>query len=91
MKKNIPQSITYIEQAMRSLGSDFALTNARSYLSRAIAELSKVQKKRGKREDMRKHYDELALKKQEEWWNLIKENMKKSQLNNPEGLGNKET
>lgn len=50
MKNNTAKSRQLIEQAMRELPDNFALRDVRYNLARALTEIGRVEKKRGKRE-----------------------------------------
>jgi len=76
MKKNAESAATYVQQALREAGSDFALANARRYLVAALDELTKVHNKREKRERNFKLEEEQRQKKRlrldEARWRLQK-------------------
>ena len=54
MKDNTTKSKELLEQALRLLPRDFALSNARAYLNRAINEVKSVETKRIKRNEVLK-------------------------------------
>ena len=84
MKNNHIKIEQLIQQAIRTCGDDFALEDAKNQLRRALTSVQNVSKKRNKRNNAMEQAKEKALKKQEEWWNMIKENAKKSAENNLE-------
>jgi len=50
MKNNTGATKSYLTEALRNLPPDFALGNAKQYISAALREIEIVEKKRGKRE-----------------------------------------
>jgi hypothetical protein len=48
--KNLEDAMQLIRQTISSLGGEFALSNARSYLAAALNELTRVSKKRQRKE-----------------------------------------
>ncbi len=50
MKNNTSTTKSYLTEALRSIPPDFALGNAKQYISAALREIEIVEKKRGKRE-----------------------------------------
>lgn len=58
MKNNTIKSKELLEQALKLMPRDFALSNARAYLNRAILEVSAVENKRNKKEELHKKIEE---------------------------------
>ena len=77
MKKNHDDIAAYINKAIQACGYDDAFSETKRYLAYAINSVSKVSKKRVKKETQRQYYEDLAKKKKDEWWDMIKENAKK--------------
>ena len=89
MKNNHLKVEQLIQQAIRMCHDDFALEEAVLHLRRAVASVEDVDKKRNKKNSYTQRFKEQALKNRENWWNMIKENAKKSaetQLENREPL-----
>jgi hypothetical protein len=78
MKKNHEDVISYIYKAIQLCGSDNVFSETKKYLSLAVNSANKVSKRRATKETQREHYENLAKKKYEEWWKMIKENAKKN-------------
>ena len=74
MKKNHLRTANLVNQALASIGDDFAMQEARRHLLAAMNSLSEVGRKRAKRHSAAIMYREKALKKNEEWWEMIREN-----------------
>lgn len=71
MKHNTEKAVVLVQQALATLGDDFALSNARGYLKAALNEINHVQVKRKKRdynfkrENAIKEEKKLKLSKEE--------------------------
>lgn len=77
MSKDIGETARLIQQAVRSLGQDFATSNIRGLLLAALRECDHVSKKRHRRE--RNAMQEAATKAKNmhnEWWERIQENVR---------------
>ena len=62
MENNTSKSKKLLEQALKLMPRDFALSNARAYLNRAISEVSSVEAKRIKKEKISKTIEENSRK-----------------------------
>ena len=67
MESNTSKSKKLLEQALRLLPRDFALSNARAYLNRAISEVASVEIKRENRDRNQKKLQENLQKEKEKF------------------------
>ncbi len=67
MENNTTKSKKLLEQALKLLPRDFALSNARAYLNRAISEVAAVEIRRGKRDEINKKLEENLEKQKEKF------------------------
>lgn len=77
MKKDLSETVSLIEQAVRSLNHDFAVSNVRGLLLSALRECKHVSKKRQRREQ--NAMQEMAQKAKtmhDDWWGKIQENVR---------------
>ncbi len=88
MKKNHIRTANLIRQALTSMGDDFALQEARNHLQSALGSIANVGRKRAKRHSAAQMYKEKALKKHEEWWEMVRENARKfAEMQNETQIG----
>jgi hypothetical protein len=73
MKKNHQQVEIFIRQAIAACSYDNALTDTKSYLTRALQSIAEVGKKRTRRLASEKAFEE-GKKKADAWWDMIKKN-----------------
>ena len=80
MKKTSDKVINLINQAIRELGQDFALSTVRNCLNQAIRICIDVDKKRNKREEQNKKLEEERKLKQENINKKIQEYWKQKEI-----------
>jgi hypothetical protein len=78
MKDNHTKIEQLIQQAIGICGTDFALTETKSNLRRALASVAEIAAKRSKKHMYTERAKERASLNQKKWWEQIKENAKKS-------------
>lgn len=78
MKNNHKEVILHIKNAINACQNDMALYDAKISLQKILDAVSKTSNKRSKREEFAKKYHEEAKKKNDNWWKMIKENIKKN-------------
>lgn len=80
MKKNCDRAISLLQQALRELGQDFALSPARTNVHAAIKVCMDVNKKRGRREELNKKLAEDHKARQDAINKKVAEYWKQKQL-----------
>jgi hypothetical protein len=74
MKDNHKKVISLIQEAIKSCSYDDTLLEAKRLLRGALNSASAVGKKRNQR-TLEQELRDKAKKKQDEWWNMIKDNV----------------
>ena len=77
MKKSHQKIEPLIRQAIQACGEEFALSETRSLLYRALNRVSLLAEKRTRRNAHQERFAEEALAKRENWLKQIAENAKK--------------
>lgn len=77
MKKSDKKAIPFIKQAINAIGNDLSLNDAKNHLYKALRIVEKAGSRREKRKAWADRFAEEAKKKEQEWWDKIKEQTSK--------------